>query len=248
MQIKQKNGIRWLEFDLLANIPNLKHGIFLRSGGFSQDPYASLNLGETYGDNLDHVKANQKAVSDILGVSELIWIQQCHGVTIQKIEKPFRDHPKGDSLITSQSGRALMVLHADCQAAIFYDPVHHAVANVHCGWRGNVQNIYSETVRFMQKTYNTHTKDLLVCISPSLGPQKSEFINYRTELPESFWGYQVKPNFFDLWEISRDQLKSCGVLDQHIEIASICTYTNAEDFFSYRRDKVCGRNGTIVLL
>jgi len=38
------------------------------------------------------------------------------------------------------------------------------------------------------------------------------------------------------------------VLRHHIEVAGICTFANAQDFFSYRRDRVTGRNGTVVML
>ena len=45
-----------------------------------------------------------------------------------------------------QKDCGLVIQHADCQAAIFFDPVRKAIANVHCGWRGSVCNIYAKTV------------------------------------------------------------------------------------------------------
>ncbi len=116
-----------------------------------------------------------------------------------------------------------MIRHADCQATIFYDPEHNAIANVHCGWRGNVQNIYRATAFEMRKTFSSKPENILVGISPSLGPEKSEFINYRKEFPESFLPYEIKPTYFDLWAISRMQLEASGILPHHIEVASICT-------------------------
>ena len=142
-----------------------------------------------------------------------------------------------------------MIKHADCQAAIFYDPEHRAIANVHCGWRGNVQNIYRETVREMRRHFASRPENILVAISPSLGPEKAEFINFKKELPEAFLPYQVKPTYFDLWAISRMQLESEGILSHHIQIASICTYSHPEDYFSFRRDnRVTGNHGTVAVL
>ena len=44
--IRKKAGeVEWLEFELFANEPKLAHGIFLRGGGVSKGPYASLNVG-----------------------------------------------------------------------------------------------------------------------------------------------------------------------------------------------------------
>ena len=141
-----------------------------------------------------------------------------------------------------------MMKHADCQAAIFYDPVHHALANVHSGWRGNVKNIYQTTILKMASVFGTKPQDLLVGISPSLGPQHAEFKNYKVEFPEHFWSFQVCPEYFDLWAIARHQLEEAGVLPYHIEIAGICTYANKEDCYSYRRDKVTGRHATLAML
>lgn len=246
---KEKKGICWLEFDLLTDRPEIKHATFLRHGGFSAGPYASLNMGDRIGDDPTVVENNRKIALDILGVSKVAWLCQCHGKAIHQVSVKDSSPPlQGDALTTSDSSIGLLIGHGDCQAAIFYDPVHHAISNVHSGWRGSVQNIYSETIQYMAKAYGTRPADLIVCISPSLGPLSSQFVNYRKELPEIFWPYQVKPDYFDFWAISRMQLIDCGVLDAHIEIACMDTYANEKDFYSYRRDGVTGRHATIVSL
>lgn len=141
-----------------------------------------------------------------------------------------------------------MIKHADCQAAIFFDPVERAVGAVHCGWRGNVQNIYRHTVETFQSQFGSRVENLLVCISPSLGPENAEFINHERELPQEFLSFKQKVCHFDLWAIARWQLEEVGVLPQHIEIANICTFSDAGDFFSFRREKKTGNHGTVVVL
>lgn len=248
MQTLEKDGVRWLEFDLLNNTKRVKHAVFLRHGGCSIGSYGSLNLGGS-GDSPVSIQKNREKIRGILGLEQLIFSQQCHGTQVNEVPSSKLDRSLiGDVLTTSSPNFGLMINHADCQATIFYDPIHHAVANVHAGWRGNVQNIYAETVAFMQHRYLSKPSDLLVCISPSLGPENSQFVNYRTELPEDFWDFQIKPLFFDLWEISRMQLLLCGILPQHIEIARICTKANPEDYFSHRYDPKAGRHGTVVAL
>lgn len=247
MRRNEKNGIHWLEFDLLSEIPNLKHAVFLRHGGASEGPYASLNLAEHVGDNPEQVAINIRKIENLIPISKWVSSKQNHGITINQID-PASKALEGDALTTTFPQLALMIHHADCQAAIIYDPRHRAIANVHCGWRGNVQNIYAEVIAYMKKTYHSNPKDLLVCISPSLGPQHSQFVNYRKELPEPFWDFQTKPEYFDLWAISEWQLKNVGVLPSHIEIASICTYANPKDYFSFRRDKITGRHATVVAI
>jgi YfiH family protein len=244
---KKEQGIEWLEFELLANESGLKHAIFFRHGGYSEEPFASLNAGGGSGDDAHAIAKNRKKIAHLIGVKTLISANQVHGAEIGLVtEASFEENC--DALVTQEKEVALMIKHADCQAAIFYDPVRRVVANVHSGWRGSVQNIYGKTVDFLKKTAGSRPENLLVGISPSLGPECAEFIHFRKELPESFWQFQVRPNYFDFWAISRAQLAAAGILPHHVQVAEMCTFTEKGDFFSYRRDKITGRHATIAFL
>jgi len=213
---KKREGVEWLEFELLQDVPGLIHGISLRQEGCIRQ---ALQIPRTHS-----------------GV-------QVHGNQIALVTDGAQAPQQCDGLITQKSDLGLVIYHADCQAALFYDPIHRALAAVHCGWRGNVQNIYAEAIGKMAHTFGSKPENLLVGVSPSLGPDHSEFINYKVELPEEFWQFQTRPLYFDLWAIARYQLEKCGILSHHLQIAELCTYANSEDFFSYRRDKVTGPVG-----
>lgn len=245
---KNSDGIEWLEFELLSQFPEIVHGVFLRHGGVSRAPFHSLNISISPGDDKAAVMENRACICRVFNLPSYAYAKAVHGKRVAFVDSD--QDPQGfcDGLITARKKLALLISHADCQAAIFYDPTHKTIANVHCGWRGNVQNIYKETVETMKAQIGTSPQDLIVCISPSLGPDASEFKNHQQEFPPSFCSYQFKPNFFNLWKLARDQLEECGVLPHHIEIASLCTFEQAEDFFSYRREKVTGRNGTLVAI
>lgn len=232
-------------FSLFADC-NLKHGCFFRTGGVSKGAYASLNFGLSSGDDPKAVAENKTRAHHLLGLSTVCTLKQCHKDEIV-IADP-KKTPFADAHMTNQIGIALQILHADCQAAIFYDPIHHAIAAVHCGWRGNVLNIYQKTIHRMHEVYQTRAEDLLVGISPSLGPDAAEFINYESEFPASFLPFQVKPTYFNLWEISKWQLIACGVLEENIEMANLCTFSNPDLCFSYRRLKQSGRHATYISL
>lgn len=246
MQRNTDGTVVWLTFDLFTECPHLIHGVFLRHGGLSSGEFGSLNFGQTQGDLIENVSENKRRALAALEVAECCELWQRHGKRIVSANPTQKE--EGDGLTTDRPGLGLSVLHADCQTAIFYDPVRRAVSNVHCGWRGNVQNIYREAIEAMRSQYGSKPEDLLVGISPSLSPEASEFINFQTELPPHFYPFQVKPTYFDLWAISRWQLTECGVLPHHIEISEICTYSNPQDFFSYRRVKASGRHATITCL
>jgi len=221
------NQLEWLQFPLFQKFPELKHGILL--------PTASLQPDQ---------------ILSYYGLTEkLVTTTQIHGNKILEI-KQFtpKESLFADALSTSVNGLPLGIKHADCQAAIFYDPIHKTVANVHAGWRGMTENIYYQTIQHMHTLYNSNPADLLVGISPSLEPQQAEFLNYKTELPQDFWPYRISEFHFNLWAIARMQLEKAGVLPQHIECAQLGTYENSKDFHSYRRDKTTKRHLTFVAI
>ncbi len=245
----EKSKLEWLEFDQLEPYPHVVHGVFLRHGGKSAGPFASLNLSADVGDHPDSVKFNRTEIGKAIGVERIVFPCQTHKTDVVRIsEGNWSKAHHADALFTTEKNIALAVTHADCQAAIFYDPVHEAIGVAHAGWRGSVQNVYAKLVDQLKTELGTHPKDLLVSISPSLGPCHAEFKNYKKELPENFWPFQTKPHYFDFWQISRMQLTAAGVPEKNIEISEVCTFCNAKDCYSYRRESKTGRNATVVVL
>ena len=58
----------------------------------------------------------------------------------------------------------------------------------------------------------------------------------------------VRPNYFDLWEISRYQLLRAGLEERNIEIAGICTHCRTDLFYSYRAEGNTGRFATVAMI
>lgn len=217
----KKDDTEFLQFELFLDHPSLIHGVFFRD-------------------------LKRELLPQLLGINHLISTTQLHGKEVNCIQKSDEKIAPCDGMITNLKKLGLMIFHADCQAAIFYDPIQKAVANVHAGWRGNVLNIYQETLLKMHSQFGTCPENVLVGISPSLGPCHAEFKNYKTEFPQTFWKYQVGSCHFNLWEIAREQLEHAGVLSHHIEVAALCTYDDQKHFFSYRRDKIKGKNNVTI--
>jgi polyphenol oxidase len=252
---RSSNGLSFYQFSLFHSVPGLIHGIFSRLGGISQGAYASLNVSFSVGDDRPKVIHNRELVLKTLGLSAVQSLRQVHGKeTVVILDGRLTDSflgpesDSGDILLTRLSGQGLMIKQADCQSLLFYDPRHKAIANIHCGWRGNVNNVAGEAVRQMKMTFGTQPEDLKVGIGPSLGPCCAQFINYRKEIPARYWTYQARPYYFDLWRLSRDQLIAAGVLEENIEIAGVCTSCQTNDFFSYRKEKKTGRFATVIAL
>jgi YfiH family protein len=226
----------------------LVHGIFRRYGGESDPPFDSLNVSFGVGDEAARVKANRQRIKMALGLSGLVSSRQIHGDRVLLLDRmPAGDFEADgfDALITNQRGIGLMVQQADCQAVLLADTSGRAVGVCHVGWRGSVANLIGTTVACLERQLGIDPADLLAAVSPSLGPCCAEFINYRQELPESFWTYQSKAAYFDFWAISRMQLQDAGVQPANISIAGICTVCDP-GFFSYRREKKTGRFASVL--
>jgi YfiH family protein len=237
---------------LLAAFKELVHGFFTRRGGVSPPPYSQLNLSFAVGDETANVAHNRLLVQQALGLLSLAGAAQVHGkreaVLTNNPEAGAAEIPEVDMLITAQPNLGLLIKQADCQAVMLYDPVRRVVANVHCGWRGQVSNILGQAVRCLEQRCGSRPGDLYAAVGPSLGPCCAEFRHFRREFPPHLWTYQVRPTFFDLWALSRDQLQAAGLTPARIDLADLCTRCRGEEFFSYRREGLTGRQGAVIAL
>jgi len=126
-----------------------------------------------------------------------------------------------------------MVKAADCQGVLIYDPKNEAVAAVHSGWKGSALNIIGKTIEKMKLKYGSDPQDLLVAVSPSLGPCCAQFSDPNKELPD-FCKPFIKPNkHVDFWALTLHQLAEAGVTEDHIELSGLCTKCQP-GYHSYR--------------
>jgi purine-nucleoside/S-methyl-5'-thioadenosine phosphorylase / adenosine deaminase len=246
------DGLAYYRSSLLTDLPEVGHGFFTRQGGVSTGAFQSLNVSRAVGDGEEAVNENLRRMRQALGLTGLATAAQVHGGRAAVITSPDQareyDIPEVDILVSTVPGLGLLIKQADCQAVMLYDPVNRVVANVHCGWRGQVRNVLGETVRLLQSRFGTQPADLYAAVGPSLGPCCAEFKNFRQEWPPSLWTYQVRPTYFDLWRLSRDQLSAAGLAPARLDLAGLCTRCGAGEFFSYRRDRITGRQGAIIAL
>ena len=232
-----------------------RYGFFDRHGGVGAPPFDSMNVSYGVGDREKTVSKNRQQIQKMLGSSSLLSAKQVHSDRIYCLTTPInsnREIENVDALVTDQQGVGLMIQQADCQAVLLFDPVNNVVAAVHCGWRGNVSNILEKVVHRMISCFGVSPEELVVVISPSLGPCCAEFINHKSELPDEFRPFMVSENHFDFWQISKNQLVHAGLTEVNITVAGDCTCCSS-DYFSYRRSSrvsagVTGRNCSVIVM
>ena len=248
----RKNDLTFFQFDHLNQFPSIHHFSTTRSGGCSTDCYDSFNLGFNSGDLPKNVIANrQKLCSSLsIGVENLIFPKQTHTGTVKVITSEFFDLDENskkqflnetDAVVTNLKNVCVAIKTADCVPILVYDPIKQDVAAIHAGWRGTAQNIAQNTINQMIASFGSNPSDLWAGIGPSISPEIYE-------VGEEVWG-QFTPQFYqptnpfktekrllDLWKANSHQLTASGVPENQIEVAKICTLSNADLFFSARRD------------
>ncbi|MFZ7112177.1 MAG: peptidoglycan editing factor PgeF [Desulfatiglandales bacterium] len=244
--------VPYIQFPGLSRQAGLSHAVYTRLGGVSDPPYRSLNTSYVTGDRPDDIQKNLTIIKNSFGADHLFSMHQVHGKNIIVLREgksfdPVASLP-GDALITDMKGVALLVKQADCQAVIIFDPLAGVISNVHCGWRGNRVNILEAVVERMQSDFGCRASRLQAAIGPSLGPCCAEFVTHRELFPDHFRSFMVRPDYFDLWQISRDQLLQAGLEKQNIETAGICTRCRTDLFYSYRAEGTTGRFATVVMM
>jgi len=139
---------------------------------------------------------------------------------------------EGDALISNTPGITLSVRTADCLPILMADSRNRAVAAVHAGWRGTVQEIVPKTIAAMKASFGTEQDDLVIAIGPGIGRCCFEV------------GPEVSVQFglsgrtkVDLVETILGQLRRNGGTAGQVDPAKLCTVCQPDLFESFRRDR-----------
>ena len=213
-----------------------------RTGGVSHGAFASLNLGTHVGDELEDVLANREILSGKFGPIQ--YMNQVHGDRIALIEEVTDDAPTADALVTGIPGISLAVMVADCIPLLLKSK--EAVAAVHVGRRGLVNDITRKTLELMRDMGASH---IAAIIGPAICGkcyEVSEDVYKEVVASHPFAEARTPQSTFalDLPAELRSVLSDEGIpIINKFE----CT-VESDDLFSYRRDGVTGRQAGIISL
>ncbi len=216
-----------------------------RLGGVSPAPYDSLNLGDHVGDAPQAVAENRRILREVLP-SEPRWLSQVHGCSVADAGES--GPCEADAAIALEPGRVCAVLTADCLPVLLCDKAGTRVAAVHAGWRGLADGVLEATVARMAGD------ELMAWLGPAIGPDAFEVGDEVREAflerdPGAEAAFQPSPQgrwLADLYTLARRRLAAAGV--GAVYGGGLCTYTDSERFYSYRRDGVTGRIASLIWL
>lgn len=219
-----------------------------RVGGVSVAPYDSLNLSSNVGDLPLSVERNRMLLEPLLP-SEPIWLKQVHGVTVADATDA-GCWPEADACVSSHPGAVCVVMTADCLPVLLCDDRGSVVGAVHAGWRGLCDGVIEHAVSAMGVAPGT----LMAWLGPAIGVTafevgldvREEFIARDPKAMAAFVPHAPNKWRADIYQLARLRLAGLGV--DRVYGGGLCTHTDRARFFSYRRDNVTGRTGTLIWL
>lgn len=228
----------------LSALPNIRHAFFTRQGGVSVGIYASLNGGIGSSDEPERVKENRRRMADMLNVAPdaLISVYQVHSPDAVLVEGPWGpERPKADAMVTKVPGLALAITTADCGPVLFADPESGVIGAAHAGWRGAVTGVLESTVEAMERLGAKRGR-IVAVLGPTISQEAyevgPEFVQrFAEEAPghEHFFRPSEKADhsMFDLPGFIGARLHAARI--GGFTNLGLCTYSDEERFFSYRR-------------
>ncbi len=217
-----------------------------RKGGVSDSPYASFNLGSHVGDNPLAVSRNRMLLAPLLP-SEPVWLNQVHGITVADAGRA-GCLPEADASVSTHPGAVCVVMTADCLSILLCDEQGSVVGAAHAGWRGLCDGVIEATVSAM----NVPAPTLMAWLGPAIGSTvfevgdevRTAFVAKQPQAAKAFVAAAEGKWMADIYQLARLRLQALGI--HRIYGGDLCTYSDAERFYSYRRDGVTGRMATFI--
>ena len=259
----------WIVPDWPAH-PRVKALATTRLGGVSAGPYGlagglsgGLNLGAHVGDAPEAVEQNRRMLRTALP-AEPVWMEQVHGTGVADLDQLVNTSTPvvADAAVASWRDRVCVVMTADCLPVLLSDARGVTVGAAHAGWRGLCGGVIERTVDAMMQRLRASGQEAdptwLAWLGPAIGPAcfevgeevRQAFIDTAQsgELPATeaafVQGAGEGKFLADLYALARLRLARVGCTD--VYGGGLCTMTDAQRFYSYRRDRTTGRMATLI--
>lgn len=252
--------------------PRVRAFVTGRRGGTSRGPWGladggagGLNLATHCGDDPANVAANRARLGSCLP-SPPVWLQQVHGTQVHVAQRPpiravrppgeaaATSPPQADAAVTSQPGVVLAVLSADCLPVLLADAEGRAVGVAHAGWRGLACGVVENTVDALRARIGERA-ELIAWLGPAIGARAFEvgedvlraFCERDAACEAAFFAAGRAGKWHaDLFLLARLALGRRGV--RRVDGGGCCTFEERERFYSFRRDRDCGRMASLIWL
>lgn len=233
-----------------------------REGGVSAAPWDGANLGDAVGDSPQAVDTNRARFAAAAEGGTPVWLRQVHGTRVLRLragEALPAQPPEADAAVTADPGLVCVVQVADCLPVLFAALNGRAVGAAHAGWRGLAGGVLENTLAEVCALARCEPSGVLAWLGPCIGPQSFEVGRDVLE------GFGVDPDgpadpafawrpradgsarwLADLPALARRRLEMAGL--RQISGGQWCTVQDRSRFFSFRRDRITGRQAAAIWL
>jgi YfiH family protein len=220
----------------------MDHFFTNRHGGSSHGDYSSWNLASHVGDDQIDVEENLEKLRERVG--SFVVMSQVHGDGVVVVDEVPAEAPIADALITGNPNLALVVMVADCIPLLLRS--EKLVAAVHVGRAGLINSIALKTVAKMRELGP-------VQISGSIGPaicgscyEVPQELHDQVSAAHPLASSKTRVGTPAL-DLPRALVAALAAVDVPVEISAGCTLED-DDYFSFRRNKVTGRQAGVIKL
>lgn len=211
--------------------------------------FSGLNLGDHVGDSARQVQANRQLLGNELP-HQPVWLNQVHGTEVVNVRHA-QQGQEADAAVAyaANPGAGICaVMTADCLPVLLCDMRGKAISAVHAGWRGLLNGVLENAVSAM----GDRPHMVMAWLGPAIGPKAFEvgaevvqaFTGEQAAAAECFTQIDDSHWLADIYALARLRLQMVGVRD--IYGGEHCTYTEADKFYSYRRDGQTGRMASLI--
>jgi YfiH family protein len=246
--------------------PAVRALLTTRAGGGSRGPFGAgaghggLNLGlgsglpQVAADDPAQVARNRARLAALLPQAPC-WLHQVHGAEVVDAGRvPAGTAPAADGAWTTRPGVVCGVLVADCLPVLLAEAGGRGVAAAHAGWRGLAAGVLQNTARALRQGLGDPAARLLAYLGPAIGPQRfvvgAEVLEQmQARLPEAPAAFAEQGGgryLADLYALARQALAQAQVDEVHG--GGLCTVSDPQRFYSFRRDRVTGRQAALIWL
>lgn len=228
--------------------PGVHALVTTRAGGGSAAPFDSLNLATHVGDDPASVFGNRLRLRQRVPLPEdPMWLEQVHGTRVVSADD-YAAGVEADACIARTAGRVCAVLSADCLPLLICAEDGSVVGAAHAGWRGLSAGVLEACIAAM----GVPPGRLLVWLGPAIGPRayevgaevRSAFCERDAEAQPAFSPSAPGKWLCDLYHLARQRLAALGV--ERVSGGELCTYSDPQRFYSYRRDRITGRMASCI--
>lgn len=234
--VKEKGGIKYLEFIPPEKFGSLKSGLVL-----------SCEDGKKF--NPADIPELVSVVSGIpKGKFKIVIPKQVHQTKVKifsrkspDVEENFYEKvitPEADALLTDHENLFLVIQVADCLPVFLADLKSQVLGLAHIGWRGALLGMAERFVKQASAYFNVVPIDLDLVLGPSIGNCCYKISDSLAVLVENkYVDKKGAERYLDLRSLVKDRFLKSGLKEDNIFVSEECTCCGDKLYQSYRRDK-----------